>query len=76
MQTDFTLYGAEHLFWLGLAAVSTFLILRAGLYGDEERREKIAQYLAWITPLVFILPTLYIAPTSDWDLNLIIPLHL
>lgn len=76
MKTEFTLFGVEHLFWLSLGTVTTFLLLHKAVKGDELVKEKLAHWLSWITPLAFVLPTLYIAPTSNWDLNLIVPLHL
>jgi hypothetical integral membrane protein (TIGR02206 family) len=76
MIVDFTLFGPEHLFWLGLGTVTTVWLLRAGLRSEEQKKEKIAHRLAWVTCIVYVVPSIYIAPITNWDLNLIIPLHL
>jgi hypothetical integral membrane protein (TIGR02206 family) len=76
MTTEFTLFGKEHLLWLGLGTISTFWLLRKALKGDDTIKSRLTNWLSFITPMVYLVPTLFIAPLSGWDLNLIIPLHL
>lgn len=76
MPADFTIFGIEHLFWLSLAVLTTILLIRSGRRGDDAWKNRLGKWLAWLPPLAFTIPTFWVGPATNWDLSLVIPLHL
>jgi hypothetical integral membrane protein (TIGR02206 family) len=76
MENSFSTFGLEHCTWLVITAVTTWWLIRQARRRDDFGKQRIAQVLAWIPPIAYVLPTIVIAPLKNYDLNLIVPLHL
>lgn len=70
MPTEFTFFGAEHFFWLGFAAVSSIVLIVVAKRQKKDKQERIALWIAWFNPIVWIVISLLLAPVEDWNSQL------
>ncbi len=76
MPAEFIPFSSEHLLWLGFAAISTLALVWVTKRLNSAQQERVAFWLAWLCPLIRVITTALLAPMENWDLQLILPLHL